>query len=234
MLSSITQEEREYLTLGPFFIPDLYELDLERNLAPYLHIGEKIVVEKDYVFQRAGEVTEKIFFITKGVAYEALFSKNGLEKRFLSFKNYPLGLVCISHQQPALFTFAALTKIEAYVFSYDTFLSLMQQSKDLLANVLKYLALDGRRSSGMLTQFASCSTLQKVCQVLYCYNIGRKYYPPLKQVRLTQQLIAFLAGIHRVSVANSLKELRADGYIFPDSQKLTILQPHKLKEIGFE
>jgi len=233
-MNSMSQEEKKYLSLAPFFIADLFEVDIKDIIAPYLFLAKRISIQKKDQLLEYGQIVNNIYYVSKGITGELMMNKNGLEQLSINFPNSLLGFGSAAHQQPIFYSSYALTEAEAYVFPYVDFLSLMQQNDKLLALILKYTSLDARRTNHIIVQHTSYSALQKISQILYCCHIAGKYYPKFKQLRLTQQLIASLCGMHRISAVNVLKELREMKYISMNKKELRILEPELLKEKGFE
>lgn len=230
----LTAEEEKLISIAPFMIPSLFEVNLATDIGPYLTGSRKILAPKGHVFLEPGQQPEHIYFLTKGIIGETYTNLNGLEKLSLYFPCYPIALFAAIHKQPVLYRSVAYTDAEVYAFTYTELLDIMQANRHLLKNIMQLLALECRNANSIILQNHSCSCTEKIYQAIYFYLITAKHYPPLEQLKLTQHLISELAGVHRTSVGNTIKELKEDGLIKAQKTGITVLDPVTLKLLAFQ
>lgn len=229
----LSNEDKKYISLAPFFIPSLFEIYLEKTLQPFFIKSQPIQVKKGHIFLHPEEQVHQIFFLTKGIIAESSSNANGLEKITLFFPCYPLALAPCIHKQPIIYSSYAYVDSEVIPFSYEAFIQMLQSSQPLLEDILRLIAFESRNVNNIILQNYSYSTYEKVYQAVYFYDLTSSYYAPLKKLRLSQQLLAGLAGVHRTSVNHAIKALKESGIILVEKRTFTILQKEALKELAF-
>lgn len=229
----MTKKEELYLSLSPFTIPELFHTNVHQSILPYLSEEKKMIVPKNYVFYETEEIAEKLFYLKKGVVIESLLNENGLEKDFLSFPSYLVGFHYCAHEQPIFPCTKAFTECEVYLFGYGELLGLMQKDRKLLQSIIKILSLDFRMANSLALQNQSCSSYEKVCQILLSYFIVSKYNGQARKLKMTQQLIAGLAGIHRISVVHAVQRLKKENIIAYTNKTIEVLNYEKLQCLAY-
>lgn len=229
----LTPEEEQFISIGPFVTPTLFDVHLATDIKPYLNNARKILAPKGYVFLEPGQKPEHLYFITKGIVGETYTNLNGLEKLSLYFPCYPIALFGCIHKQPVLYTSVAYTSVEAYAFTYQELLDMMQTNRHLLENIMRLFALECRNSNSIILQNHSCSCSEKIYQAIFFYTLTAQHFPPLQTLKLTQHLLSELAGVHRTSVGNTIKELKADGLLKITKAGMTVTDLEELKLMAF-
>lgn len=229
----LSAEEKKFISLAPFNIPALFDIRLEYNLPLIQQFGHTYTLAKGQVLLRPEETVETVFFLTKGLMAESTSNANGLEKLSLIYPYYPEALSAALHQQPIVYTAYAYTPCEITSLPIGALLTLMQDNCSLLENILRLLALEARNANNLILQNYSTSTTEKIYQTLYFYYLTAKHYAPLRTLKLSQQLIASLSGVHRTSVNTALKHLKEAKIISQDHKVLTFIDPEALKELAF-
>lgn len=132
---------------------------------------------------------------------------NGLEKCTLTFAPYPHGLFPAWHGMPLPYSSLAYTDVTLWHLPVDAFINIMKESKAFLSFIICFSVLESRRLyRQQYLQYAVPTTL-KIAQVLAFYHYLRSQ-AVIPELRLTQNLIAQLSGVHRTSVAQGLTDLR--------------------------
>lgn len=229
----ITKREQLYLSLSPFTIPELFQTNLSAAISPYLKGEKRIIAPKGFVLYQTEELAAEAFYLKKGVVVEALMNENGLMKDFLIFPHYLVGLNYCAHEQPIFPCTYTYTECEIYPFSYGEILDLMQRDRDFLEAVVKTIALDFRLANSSALQSQSCSVHEKICQTILSYFIAGRYNEEVRAMRMTQQLLADLTGVHRVSVAQTVRKLKDDGILGSRGKKLTLLDEERLSGLAY-
>lgn len=233
MKEKMSNTEKLELSLSPFTIPELFDTNLHVSISPYLTTERKKYVPKKHKFYETGQIADRLYYLNKGVVIETLINENGLEKSFLIFPPYLVGFNYCAHEQPIFPCTSAHTECEVFSFAYDELLSLMQRDQKLMRAIIKVLALDFRMANGIALQNQSCSSHEKICQTILSYHIASKYTPNLGSLRLTQQLIAGLTGVHRISVVNTIGKLRDEQIITYSDKTLVVSDPQRLQQIAY-
>ncbi len=229
----LTAEEKKLISLAPFNIPALFDIHLENNLPLIQEFGHTHTLDKGQMLLRPEETIETVHFLTKGIIAESTSNANGLEKLSLIYPCYPEALSATLHQQPIVYTAYAFTPCEIISLPIGALLMLMQDNCSLLENILRLLALEARNANNLILQNYSSSTTEKIYQTLYFYYLTAQHYAPLRTLKLSQQLIAGLSGVHRTSVNAALKHLKEAQIINLDKKVLTVTDPEALKELAF-
>lgn len=225
--------EAKYLSLAPFYVLSLFDIDLKQSLAASQLHASPVHLPKGHVFLQPGEIVREIYLLHTGVIVETTTNPNGLEKGTLIFPTYPLGLFGLFHQQEITYTCRALTPCQATTIDRIELLSLLQSNRPFLNDILNLFALEVRNTNNALLRTASYSTNERIFQVIYFYHLTSKYYPPLTEIHLSQQLIATLAGVHRTSVHHALAILEQQQILRRHGKALAILQPERLFALAF-
>lgn len=228
-----SDEAMKYLSASSFGLPPLYQTDL----FPFLPIleahGNVQHFKKKETLVATDSVIDNIFILKEGVILESSSNYNGLETGVLNFPCYPIAFFAAIHQQPTVYSAVAFTNTTVISISYKTYLELMQEHIDLMDRTLRFVSFDSRYANSKILQNCACTTLEKVYQVLYTHYLACQYYEPLRNIGLTQSLIATLAGVHRTSVISACKNLKEDNIAILEHKKLTVLEPDLLKEMAF-
>lgn len=229
----LSAEELKYLSIAPFMLPPLFRTDLMDLIPLFEQYGTIQHFAKKETILFSGQQTKNIQILKSGIILESSSSANGLEKGVLCFPAYPMAFSAAIHQQPAVYSATAFTDTTCISLSNDLYLQLMQENRDVLEKSLRFIAFDSRNSNAAILQNCSCSTVEKVYQTIYAYHLACQHYEPLRNVKLTQNLLAILSGVHRTSVAHVIKDLKEQELICLDKKELQVLEPHILKDMAF-
>lgn len=230
----LTDEELRYLSMAPFNMPPLFGVDLMQFIPAFKEHGIVKQFKKREMFLHLGQKTKNIKVLISGTVLESSSNANGLEKGILCFPSYPIAFSAAIHQQPTVYSATAFTDVTVISIPYDSYIALMQQNREILEHSLRFIAFDSRNSNVTILQNCSCSTTEKVYQAIYYYYLACQHFEPLRTVKLTQNLLAILSGVHRTSVAHVMKELKEQEIINLEKKDLQVLEPQILKDIAFE
>lgn len=226
-------ETLKYLSLSAFHIPPLFHTDLTAFLPLFEQCGTVQHFAKKDVLLPLDQQTETVHILKSGIVLESSSNANGLEKGVLYFPSYPIAFFAAIHQQPTVYTVTAFTDLCVVSLCYEQYLQLMQENRALLEASLRFIGFDSRNANAAILQNCSCSTVEKIYQAIYAYHLGCQHYPPLREVKLTQNLLATLSGVHRTSVAHVIKDLKEQEIISLEKKELQVLEPHILKDMAF-
>lgn len=201
-----------YLTAGPFCTAAAFDFKMAGWLAVAERQGRRRVFERGAYLYREGQVVDTVGILARGMVLSAVTNSNGLEKASLTVAPYMLSLFPAWHGYPLLYHTVAHSEVVLYELPREALLEAMGASMGLSRSLMRMIAVETRLLyHSHLTDRLSTAT-EKVALVLFCYHLLRaeEALPPL---RLTQQLLALLTGLHRTSVAQALAVLRAEGLI---------------------
>ncbi|HHX77569.1 MAG TPA: Crp/Fnr family transcriptional regulator [Firmicutes bacterium] len=194
---------------------------LHGNAQKYKH--NEVIIYSDTII-------DKLLFIIKGYVRCSIINSQGLEK-ILHYNDMFIALESFFHEQPCAYQAIAMDDVELLVVERnksDTVLS----RKNIRDAFLKALSLRCRILGWQLNGAIISKPLCKVSRIICSYYSLER---DKQKIKLTHQEIASLAGLHRVTVTNSLKSLKKMGVIDTDSREgIKIKDWPKLSRIGFD
>lgn len=122
---------------------------------------------------------------------------------------------------------------ECFYLKQGVVIEALMNENGLMKAVLKTVALDFRLANSSVLQTQSCSVHEKICQTIVSYFIAGRYNREVKTMRMTQQLLADLTGVHRVSVAQTVRKLRDEGILGSKGKKLVLLDEERLRILAY-
>lgn len=231
------QDEFIFLSTSPSIQPCLLELSnlLSDVWKPYVNNLIIYKYKKKHELIRVSELSEKVYYIKKGLIQYKSIGVNGLQKTTLVIGQ---GCLCgeelLFHKQPALFTAEALTNIEVFAFPKEEFVDIINVDVNISVFVIKYLAIKCRIFASQIEDLSFRTTIEKICRVLYCYFLNNQYSSEMNNtIKISQQELANTIGSHRVSIAKGLNELKEQNIIDYGSGVIYIKEKYKLREKGF-
>lgn len=229
----LTQEDFRYLSMSPFSIPPLFEVDMDLFLPDFEQCGTLLHYKKGQILFSQEHQTQSVQILKTGAVLESSSNTNGLEKGVLCFPTYPIAFAAAIHQQPTVYSVTAFTDATTISVPYNNYMTLMQQNRNILERSLRFVAFDSRNANVTILQNCACSTTEKIYQTIFYYYLACQYYPPLHSIKLTQNLLAILSGVHRTSVAHTIKDLKEMEIIRLEKKDLCVLEPKILEDIAF-
>ncbi len=197
---------------SPFWTPALRGVDFMPWLPIFRRCGERMTLAEGAYFLHEGDVVQRVYLLSEGILADIISNANGLEKWDLVFAPYMTAFYATVHGNPVAYRSLAFTECVFYSLPEEDFLRLMQEDEQLLRTVLRHNALEIRQSNHSLYTLYMEPTPRKIAQMLYYYQ---EYLDSVEMpaFRLTQQLIANLAGVHRTSVVGTVAKLRKRGIL---------------------
>jgi CRP/FNR family transcriptional regulator len=181
---------------------------------------------KNAVLVYSGERIEQLMFLHKGLARFVDTGKDGTER---TFGYYTAGCFLAEpaffHRQPVLYDIRLLEEAEVRFIDRQHLPRILERPQ-LMLFLMTSTALMSRILAMQIEDAAFRTTEEKVCRTLVC--LSGKEHTPYKP-HFTHQEIADLAGVHRVTVTNTLAALKKEGIIsFRPRGGITVIDREKL------
>lgn len=228
-----TEKTDRYLSMAPFIIPPLFHIDFTPYLAFFENCGVLQHYPKGSTLMSFEEQTQTVQLLKSGIVLESSSNVNGLEKGVLCFPCYPIAFAAAIHQQPTVYSVSAYSNVTTVALPYSDYITLIQQHRELLEMSLRFAAFDSRSANATILQNFACSTTEKIYQTIFYYQLACQYYKPLESIKLTQNLLAVLSGVHRTSVAHAVKFLKEQHIIQLEKKNLQVLDSQQLEALAF-
>jgi CRP-like cAMP-binding protein len=189
--------------------------------------GIRRYYKKGTIISPYGEDIKGIFFLHKGEVTGKIFSLNGTEKVLYIYKP-----PCFFQESPYLAELPSNMEIKASADSELTFID-RPQLDHLLATdsafshiLMKHMARKNRLVLDQLIDMVTLSPIERIHKVLLA-NARQQGKPAAEgvAVALTQDQLATITGLHRVTVARALAKLKAAGAIKKSSKALIVIDP---------
>ena len=213
-----------------------YQLPIFENLCPswekVAHLGiRRTFLKGSQVFDIANPISG-IYFVKKGVVEVILFTRRGPEKVL-----YHVGPGCIFGEVSCFVAgdsgearVRARSDLECYFFSRDTIENtITRQHPELLIELIRAAAYKIRMYGVLLQDSLDNDNFVRVCKMLVYLahfkqaGIQSSQKEVLFQPDMTQNDLARLMGIHRVTVAKSLGQLRQMSVLGRFSKKSVLI-----------
>ena len=190
-------------------------------------LGKMKKFAKDSVFVYSGETIDQLVYLEAGLVRMVAVGEDGSEKTYSYFTpGCFIGEAAFFHRQPVLFDLRFLERSTIYLVDGQHLAQILQRPS-IVRYLLVSIALVSRTLAMQIGDAAFRTTEEKVCRTLFCLS-GEEYtrYKPF----FTHQEIADLAGVHRVTVTNTLAELKKEGIVsIPLRGHIHVLNREKLR-----
>lgn len=227
-MSDLNHDE-PLLTTAPWFkISKIYTPFLNEKIKLYAHLGNEMNFAKGDHVLNVGDIPAGVFYIASGSLDLNIISCNGSEKILVvAEKHYFLGVEILFHGQPAQYNAIAKTDIKIYFFEKNTFFQIMQQDFDIAYDIMYDMAVRVRVLANQLEDTLFHTTFQRVVKILYFCSVLQEN----QNFKMSQNELAALIGIHRVSLASVIAELKHNNIIETKYGKIVVKDIHGLKEL---
>ena len=166
--------------------------------------------KKNTLVVRNGDQIHKLMFLTAGRTRMIMTGTDGSEKICMDFAaGCFLAEAGFFHSQPVIFDLHVLEESKVLSIEKDQIQAMLKQP-NITLYLLKQMGLVSRVMAYQLEDATLRTTKQTICRILYCLS-GTEHsaYKP----HFTHQEIADLAGVHRVTVTNTLSILKNEGIV---------------------
>ncbi|MDR1321686.1 MAG: Crp/Fnr family transcriptional regulator [Gracilibacteraceae bacterium] len=227
------QNVDQKLTLWPFVSLETGEnyLGFEKEC---LKIGLKKHYKKGQVITRVGDYVSGAYLLSKGKTVTTVMGQNGLEKTVYFckapwfFNDAPAAL-----NQEATMAVRALSDCVIVIINTNDLNDLLHSDKSYLDLYLQYISKRVYSIVNELTEVWNLNPTQIVFKVLVCFAIEQGISDNEQVVvKITQEELAQICGLHRVTVARTFKRLKELDMI-KKTNKSTVVMSSDLSFVSF-
>ncbi|MDR1604649.1 MAG: Crp/Fnr family transcriptional regulator [Gracilibacteraceae bacterium] len=227
-----TQDMKNRFTLWPFI--SLQEENFAGFEKACLKIGTKRHFKKGEAITNIGDPISGVHLLSKGKTVTTVIDQNGLEKTIYFCKapwffNDAPGML----DQEATMAVRALTDCYIFIINLEAFTNLLMSEKVYFDLYLKYISQRVYSLVNELTEVWHLNPTQIIFKVLVCFAIDQGVdNNELIVVKTTQEELAQICGLHRVTVARTFKRLK-ELDVIKKTSKSTIVLNSDLSGISF-
>lgn len=200
-----------FKSLNEGILNDVMPLFREENY----EAGENIFIE--------GDKSKGIYFVMRGAVKVYKSSKDGREqilKLIYAGDSFNDVTVFTSDINPA--SADAVTNVKLYLLSRENIIGLIYKHPEISLNIIKSMTEKLRYLTGRIEDLSLKHTQERIAKILLLFE-GKK---------LSQKIIADIAGTAREVVSRALKDFSSHGIIKIDKRDIIILDKKKLKDLG--
>jgi len=230
-MSDLVNREEPFLTTAPWFkLSKRNKPFLNDKINIYAHLGKhKTFVKGDYIF-KVGDIPDGVHYIDSGTVELNIFSDNGSEKILLVAEEYYfLGDEILFHGQPVQYNAIAKTQVRTYMFDKHVFINILKNDFDIAYDIMYDMAVRVRVLANQLQDALFLSIFDRVVKNLYfCSTLQEN-----QNFKISQNQLAAMIGVHRVSIANVISELKHRNIIETKYGKIIVKDIVNLKKLFF-
>ena len=177
--------------------------------------GENIFLE--------GDKSKGIYFVAEGTVKVYKSSKDGKEqilKLIYPGESFNDITVFVKDVNPA--SADAVTDVKLFLLSRENMIGLIYKYPEVSINIIKSMSEKLRHLTNAIEDLSFKRTQERIAKILLLFD-GEK---------LSQKIIADIAGTAREVVSRALKEFAAQGIIKLDKRDIIILDKKKLEDLS--
>lgn len=194
--------------------------------------GRPVSYQAGDVVLLSGSLVRQLYYIDRGDLKLSLTNRYGLEKNIYFISRF-YGVECYFHRFPALYQVTAVTDAEVYAIAPESIMTLLNQ-ESIRDYLFHWLAMVTRILGWQINDLSLYNTTEKICRLLCCYVVDHDAAGSKRETNLTHQSLADMAGVHRVTVTNTLSQFKKKGWIkIKKDGTIVIVDWEQLKSIGF-
>ncbi|MDK2823371.1 MAG: family transcriptional regulator, cyclic receptor protein [Clostridia bacterium] len=182
------------------------------NIKKYIEYGNRSQIKKGTILISPGERSNYLYYILRGNLKTCMVSYDGQEKIFAILGSNTLvyeGTLLNNNISSVLVT--ALDNCEVVSFNEEQLQSILSNDPEATLDLLNYLHLKYKMLVSLHQGLLFCSPPQRLCRLLCILadNFGERLKNNvIIHLRLTQNQLAELLGVSRVTISHILKEMR--------------------------
>lgn len=209
-----------------------------QNLQIFFESGTKHVLKKDSTIISQGNMVERIYFLTKGKVKVTLLTDSGDEKLFWYAYPYSIfGEVPFFCKMPCNATITTEEDSECISHDYENFFRILYKNPIAMEYFLVTMSKKIQILTGQMKDISCNSPSTRINKLIYSMakQFGKSCRKGIElNLTITYKEIAFLTGLHRVTVTNIMNNLKKDGIIIvPQRGKLIVTNIEKLYTNAF-
>ena len=200
-----------FKSLNEGILNDVMPLFREENY----EAGENISLE--------GDKSKGIYFVMQGTVKVYKSSKEGKEQILkLIYEGDSFNDVTVFTNDINPASADAVTNVKLYLLSRDNMISLIYKYPEIPLDIIKSMTEKLRYLTGRIEDLSLKHTQERIAKILLLFE-GKK---------LSQKIIADIAGTAREVVSRALKDFASQSIIKLDKRDIIILDKKKLKDLG--
>ncbi len=177
--------------------------------------GENIFIE--------GDKSKGIYFVAEGTVKVYKSSKDGREQILkLIYPGDSFNDVTIFAKDVNPASADAVTDIKLYLLSRESMVGLIYKQPEISLNIIRSMAEKLRYLTSTIEDLSLKHTQERIAKILLLFE-GKK---------LSQKIIADIAGTAREVVSRALKDFASQNIIKLDKRDIIILDKKKLADLG--
>ena len=184
----------------------------------FLKIGEPAIFRKNTVLFEGNSTPDRCFFVRGGFAMGMTATQDGAQH---FFGMYEPGSIILCQSLFAAFpmplSIVALTDCDTVMVRREAFLQAMQASSELRAQVLRMVSGQYLQAMEFIRDIHVMSANQRLCMLLL--RLLGADCPADEPVEMkdapSQQMLADILDVNRITVVRAMKRLKASGVLLP-------------------
>jgi len=200
-----------------------------------LHLGVLREYRKNEIIIQTGQTLEALGFLKTGIVKTVASEAGGHEKIIWFMEaGCVLGETPLLNEKPCAYYFQAVENCQIYWFNKAVLYGvILLKYPEITKSLLSIMARKIHVLSTQTEEQAFLKPLVRVAKVIYLFcgnknETGWKEYPSLP---VSQEDIANLLGLHRVTVNQSLQTLRTNGVLENNTHRIIVRDLTLLKKI---
>ena len=198
------------------------------------HLGQRCFFKKGSVIIKEGQYIQHLYYLRIGEIKTTVTSAEGLEKTIWYIQEgCVFGETPLFNDKPCVYVFSAILDCEVYLFSRETVIQeIIPKHPEVVLLILSVLT---RKVHVLSTQVEDLTFRQPMARVsrhiyLLAYQNGKQVREgsPIP-IKITQQDLANMIGVHRVTVNNVLRKLEDEGVLQRHNNTIVIKDIAKLE-----
>lgn len=190
-----------------------------------LNMGQKDTVKSNYILSNIGDKIDCIYYIVGGKLALNAISSDGKEKSCMFIKeNMFYGEAHIYNSFPTIFKVVTVVPTVFVKFKIQLARHLIETSQEFRMVFIHAQSQKIRSMTGEIVSMMIHTPEERVLHYLIDQSKHNKCENKEKTLCLSQQAIAEVLGMHRVTVANALLKLKKEGYISCARNAITLLR----------
>lgn len=188
-----------------------------------LPLGIERTMLKDSVVMREGQIVDTICYLATGEVRMERSNPDGLQKTYWYIgPNCVFGETPLFHRMPTTLTAVCTQKTLLYCFSRDVLINkIFPENPELYIDIIQSLAHKVRVLTNQIATLSMDALTIRICKYLHNSLERDEHSRPFVRLQISQQTLANVLGVHRVSCNRALRELEKKG-IISDCQNKTI------------
>jgi len=198
-------------------------------------ISKMVEYKRNFLLYNAGDKGEYVYLILDGRVEHFIISEDGMKKiTGISVPGCIVGELPMFDNEPHFCYARVCANSRLYRMTYHDFHNIIMKDTILINNILKNMAQKIRSLHTQIAVSEFCDASSKIAKILlficddYGVNQGDEI---LIGITFTHYDIAFMTGLSRVSVSNTLTRMARDGILRKAGKNYYIKNHAKLEEL---